>query len=59
MGKIRKDCERRSLRGCAGCPVLHSICSKPKTKSIKKEYNYKMSMEFAREQEIQFFTEVL
>ena len=59
MGKIRNDCERRQLRGCAGCPAIHSICLKQKIKNNKKAHNYKMSMELAKEAEKEFFMEVL
>jgi len=30
MGKIRKDCERRHLRGCSGCTNLHSCAAELK-----------------------------
>ena len=55
MGKITKNCERRQLRGCAGCPILHTICDKEKRKSNKKVYNYKMSLKMAKEAENEFF----
>lgn len=56
MGKITKNCERRSLCGCAGCPILHTTCDKEKRKSNKKSYNYKMSLEMAKEAENEFFS---
>lgn len=57
MGKINKICERRSLCGCSGCPILHTICDKEKTHNIKKEINYKISLKFAQEEENKFFKE--
>jgi hypothetical protein len=55
MGKINKNCERRSLRGCSGCPILHTTCDKEKHKSNKKSFNYKISLEMAKEAENEFF----
>ncbi|MDD5650419.1 MAG: hypothetical protein PHF86_08405 [Candidatus Nanoarchaeia archaeon] len=49
MAKINKDCERRHLRGCSGCTILHSICSQ----EIKNK-NKKLSLEMAQEEENQF-----
>jgi hypothetical protein len=57
MGKIRKDCERRHLRGCSGCTNLHSCSAELKPKPIKKFYNYEISMKLAKEEEKQFFKE--
>lgn len=55
MGKIRNNCERRMLRGCAGCPALHGICDKQKVKSLKKDYNDHRSLVLANEQKEMFF----
>jgi len=52
--KIKKECERRSLRGCAGCPALHSLCDKEKVPSKRKTQNDKMSLEMAKEAEEAF-----
>ena len=52
--KIKKECERRSLRGCAGCPALHSLCDKEKVSSKRKTFNNKMSLEMAEESEAAF-----
>lgn len=58
MAKIQFECERRSLRGCSGCSILHSFCAPQQKKNDKRrEEDKRWSLQMANEEMVEFFTE--